>query len=213
MCPTLPFLKQEKGWLANNKLDEYAPTRTQLICMNSRTLYKSLIWIGLISFIAGFVCEVNAIPYFRHLLIIGMIQFGIGTIIWIPIRLKKPILYPFEKRKYKSTGDALFAYLLNNFVLEFWGFCVAFGMIIVILGGSFRQSKQLKFVIAKLEESKQLTEKIGVIQDTGIIVESSIGPGNMKFEFSAYGTKGAARVSVELNDQSGEWEIKNLKYD
>ncbi|WP_436516659.1 hypothetical protein [Ekhidna sp. To15] len=181
--------------------------------MSSRTLYKFLIWTGLISFIAGFICEVNAVLYLRHLLIIGIVLFGIGIIVWLPLRLKKPILHPLNVDKYKSSGDALLAYVFNNYLLEFWGFCVAVAMMIVIIGGSFRTNSRLQIAINKLQESKELEDKIGIIQDTGIIVSSSNSADFMKFELSVYGSKDGARVDVELDNQSGSWEIKELKID
>ena len=89
----------------------------------SKTTYKTLIWIGIILFTAGVIADGNSIPYLRHGAILGPILFVVGIVIWIPHRLKKPILHPLSLKEYKSSVDAIFAFVLNNFMLEFWTFC------------------------------------------------------------------------------------------
>lgn len=182
--------------------------------MNLKTIYKTLIWTGLLLFIAGTVGDANAILYIRHGVTFGPILFAIGTLIWIPLRIKKPILHPFNTNEYKSTVDALFAFMFNNFVLEFWAFCCAFGMLIAIGGGAaMKSSAGFQAAVIKIQEDEQLTHQIGEFRGTGTLVVGSTSSNQAKLKFCAYGTQGATQVNIELEKVSGIWEVNLLKFE
>ncbi|MFT7036295.1 MAG: hypothetical protein ACJA2S_004824 [Cyclobacteriaceae bacterium] len=182
--------------------------------MNLKTTYKTLIWIGIILFIAGVVGDGNSIVYLRQGAVLGPILFVIGTIIWIPIRIKKPILHAFNSDQYKSSADALFAFIINNFTQEFWAFCIAFGMLLVIGGGySMKSSPGFQAAIDKIQYDEELIKRIGEFRETGSLVGGSTSPTEVKIDFSAYGTREGARVNIELKKEDGEWKIIDLKYD
>ena len=181
--------------------------------MNLRTTYKTLIWIGLVLFIAGTVGDANAIPYLRHGAIFGPVLFGIGTIIWIPLRIKKPILHSFNSNEYRSTFDAIFAFMFNNFVLEFWAFCFAFGMFIMISSGTaMKNSVGFRIAVTKIQEDERLLNQIGEFQGTGIFIGGSTSPTKANLDFSAYGTNGGTRVNIEIAKESGDWKVNSLKF-
>lgn len=182
--------------------------------MNLKTTYKTLIWIGILLFIAGVIGDGNSIPYLRHGAIIGPILFAVGTVIWIPLRIRKPILHPFSSNEYKSSGDALFAFVLNNFVQEFWAFCCAFGMLLVIGGGAaMKSSSGFQAAVVKIQEDQQLTNRIGEFKGTGTLVAGSTSSTEISLDFSAYGTNGGTRVGIDLEIEGGNWKITKLKYD
>lgn len=182
--------------------------------MNLKTIYKTLIWTGLLLFIAGTVGDVNAIPYLRRGATFGPVLFAIGTVIWIPLRIKRPILHPFNSNEYKSTFDALFAFMFNNFVLEFWAFCCAFGMLIVIGGGTaMKSSTGFQVAVAKIQEDERLTKQIGEFRRTGTLVAGSTSSTQANLDFSAYGTNGGTRVNIELTKKSGDWVVNSLKFE
>ncbi|MGF1635779.1 MAG: hypothetical protein ACFCUU_01815 [Cyclobacteriaceae bacterium] len=181
--------------------------------MNFKTIYKLLTWTGLILFIIGVIGDLNAISSLRHVSIVGLVFFIIGIFIWIPYRIKKPILQPLNSHEYKSNSDALFAFIFNNFILEFWGFCFAIGMLIVIAGGaSMKNSVGFKVAIAKIQEDERLINRIGQFHGTGILVAGSTGSIMANLEFSAYGTNGGTRVYIKLEKESGEWKVNSFKF-
>lgn len=182
--------------------------------MNIRRTYKTLLWTGLLLFIAGVIGDANAIPYLRYGVTFGSILFMIGTVIWVSLRIKKPILHPYNSNDYKSTFDAFFAFMFNNFILEFWAFCCAFGMLIVIGGGTAMKSTNgFRVAIDKIRTDKQLINQIGDFKEAGILVAGSSGPTEAKLSFSAYGTKGGTKVNISVAKESGEWRVNSLKFE
>ena len=181
--------------------------------MNLKTAYKTLIWTGLLLFIAGTVGDANAIQYLSHGTIYGPVLFGIGTVVWIPLRIKKPILHPFNRTEYRSTFDALFAFMFNNFLLEFWAFCCAFGMLIVIGGGTaMKRSVGFRVAVAKIQGDERLTKQIGEFRGTGTLVAGSTSSSQANLNFSAYGTNGGTRVNIELKKELGDWKVNSLEF-
>lgn len=182
--------------------------------MNLKTTYKALIWAGLLLFVAGTVGDVNAIPYLRHGATLGPVLFAAGTVIWIPLRIKKPILHPYNSNKYKSTLDAQFAFMFDNFVLEFWAFCCAFGMLIAVGGGiAMKSSSGFQVAVAKIQEDEQLLKQIGEFRETGSSVTGSTSSTEANLTFSAYGSKEGTRVQIKLTKESRGWVVNFLKYD
>ncbi|WOK07763.1 hypothetical protein RT717_03880 [Imperialibacter roseus] len=179
-----------------------------------KTIYQTLIWAGILIFITGVICDAKAIEYLRYGAIVGPILFGIGTIIWIPLRIKNPILHPMNFHEYKSTADAFLAFIFNNFMLEFWAFCCAFGMLMVTGGGAaMKSSGGFNAAVTTIMADDELTNRIGEFQGTGILVSGSTSSTKAHLIFSAYGTTGGTRVSISLAKESGQWLTTSLTYD
>ena len=182
--------------------------------MNFRSIYKTLNWTGILLFIAGVIGDANAIPYLRNGATIGPILFIIGTLIWIPLRIKKPILHPYNSEEYNSVADTLFAFVLNNFVLEFWAFCCAFGMLLVLGGGaSMKNTSGFEKAIEIVSIDREIANKIGVYKGTGALVAGTVSSTIADLDFSAYGTKGGTRINIKLSKETGEWILESLKFD
>lgn len=182
--------------------------------MDSKITYKTMVWAGLLIFIAGTVGDAKAIEYMRYGAIVGPILFGIGTIIWIPLRIKNPILQPMNSHEYKSTADAFLAFIFNNFMLEFWAFCCAFGMLMVIGGGAaMKSSGGFNAAVTTILADDELANRIGEFQGTGILVSGSTRSTKAHLNFSAYGTTGGTRVSISLVKESGQWLTTALTYE
>ncbi len=162
---------------------------------------------------AGMVGDANAIPYLRHGAKVGPVLFVIGAIIWITVRIRQPILHPFDSRKYRSQGDAFMAFIFNNFLLEFWAFCLGFAMLIVVGGGSLmKTSPGFKAAIIEIQENDAIMERIGKYGGTGALVSGSTSTYNADLDFSVYGAKGGVRVNISLSKELGYWEVKSLQF-
>ena len=182
--------------------------------MDNKVIYKILIWTGLLIFIVGIIGDANAIPYLRQGAIIGPVLFFLGTIIWIPQRVKNPILHPFNSNKYRTGFDASFAVIFDNFLLEFWTFCCAFGMLIILGGGAaMKSSDGFEAAILLLQEDEKVKNQIGELNGPGVLVGGSTSRTMAKLGFSVYGSKGSARIDIEVIKSSGEWDLVSLEID
>jgi hypothetical protein len=176
-------------------------------------IYKKIIWTELFLFIAGAIGDANAIPYLRHGATLGPILFLLGIIIWIPLRLKNPIPHPFRPKEYKSSLDAVLAFMFNNFVLEFWAFCFGFGMLIILGGGSLMKSSiGFQTAITKIQQDEELKKRIGEYRNIGNLISGSTSSREADLVFSAYGTNGGARVRISITKESNEWQVNFIEY-
>ncbi|MFC2186709.1 hypothetical protein ACFCT7_05255 [Fulvivirgaceae bacterium LMO-SS25] len=103
--------------------------------------------------------------------------------------------------------------MFNNFVLEFWAFCCAFGMLIVVGGGiAMKNSTGFQVAVVKIQEDERLKRQIGEFRGTGSLVTGSTSETQAHLDFSAYGTNGGTRVNIQLTKESGNWTVNSIKF-
>lgn len=182
--------------------------------MNPKRTYKYLIWLGIIIFIIGVIADGRAMPNLRYGAYIGPILFIAGVFIWIPLRLRNPILHSFSSYENQSFVDTAFGFFMDNFMREFWGFCIAFFMFMLLAGGyGIKQSIGYEAAIYEIKSNVEVKTKIGNFQSIGPILGGSTSTEMLKLGFSIYGSKGSSPIRIELKNENGEWKLISLELD
>ncbi len=190
-------------WLKNNIPDH--PEEDRL-----RTRYQVLFWLGFFTFLVGILADLNGVRYLNLFVLIGPAAFFGGMALWLFLRIQRPIVSPYDRKKYATQFDAILAFIFGNFLMEFFGFCVAVSMIWVIDNGiRIKNDKTFMDGIELLKNNPELYALIGDYKETGIMasVEKS-GPFTI-YDFSAYGTKGGTQVSIRLATEDGKVVLKS----
>ncbi|MBW3546140.1 MAG: cytochrome c oxidase assembly factor 1 family protein, partial [Bacteroidetes bacterium] len=138
--------------------------------------------------------------------------FMIGNITWITLRIKKPILEPYDSNKYASSVDAGLAFIFNNFLLEFWGFCIFLWMIaFIFMSVVFKESQGFEAATDFIEHNEEVLNRFGTINSYGTLITGSVSPTYASLGFSVYGSKNSGHITVEVDKNSGEWRLTQLE--
>lgn len=180
--------------------------------MNLKRTYQFLIWSGLIVFIAGIIGDGRAISALSYGAYLGPFLYGVGVIIWVVIRIKKPILHPFSSYENEPTVNTIFLFFMDNFMREFWGFCVAIMMIMLVAGSEMiKQARGYEAAIEELKINPELKSIIGEFNRIGPILGGSTSSQMINLGFSVYGTKGASPIRIKMTKESDKWEFVSLE--
>ncbi|MEQ9305676.1 MAG: hypothetical protein RJQ14_17315 [Marinoscillum sp.] len=175
--------------------------------------YKILLWIGLLIFIIGMIAEINAIDYLYHGLVVGPVFYTVGILWWIPKRLKKPILHPYDPDEYKSTSDAGLAFLMNNFLLEFWAGCCYLVMVMFLAGGLLmKQTEGYQVSEDILETDETVRSEFGKLRGMGHLISGSSSSQNAELLITIFGSEKNGSVKIDIVKQPDRWELEELKF-
>lgn len=179
--------------------------------MNLKRIYKYLIWLGLVIFIIGVIGDGKAIRLLSFGAYLGPLLYVTGIFIWIPLRFKKPILHSFNSNGDQSFINSSFAFFMDNFMREFWGFCIVLLMFMILDSSVIIQSNGYKAAISVIENNAEVKAKIGKFKTVGPIVGGSTSSSMVKLGFSIYGSKDSSPLRIELKNENGKWELTSLK--
>jgi len=175
--------------------------------------YQALIFVGILIFIAGSIGDANAIPFLRHGMVIGPLSFVVGVLIWIPLRIKNPIKYPYSPKDFVSHYDAFWSFMFNNFILEFWAFVCAFTIVILLSTSIFmKHTDAYKKGIEVFKDNTALINKIGKYRGTGLLIGGTITNYCANLDFSVYGSSGGSRVQLKMNNDNGDWVLESFEF-
>jgi len=175
-----------------------------------RTRYQTLFWFGLFTFLVGILADLNGVRYLNLLVLIGPATFFGGMALWLFLRIQRPIVSPYDRMKYATHFDAIMAFLFGNFLMEFFGFCVAISMIWVIDNGiRIKNDTTFREGIELMKYNPELRELIGDFKETGIMATVEKSGANTIYEFSAYGSNGGIQVSMRLATENGKVALKS----
>jgi hypothetical protein len=174
--------------------------------------YKIVIWSALLIFTIGIVGEIKAINYLYHGLIVAPLVFTIGIFMWIPKRIKSPILHPYSPKEYKSVADAVIAYLFNNFLLEFWAGW-SYLLVIGVLAGKllFSQSEGFKSAKILMNQDETVKSEFGEITGIGHLISGSVSDQKASFFLTVFGSLKNGDIQIEVEKSQSEWELKKMK--
>lgn len=180
--------------------------------MNTKFFYKLLIWISLVVFLFAFLGEIFALAPLKALVWTSLIFYLWGVGVWLRIRLKNPIISPYERAEYQTTIDSTLAFIFDNFLVEFWTFCLG-GMILLTLGGEkFMKSKDAyQVALENLKNDPELKSQIGTFEETGFLVGGEIRTNYAELSLSLYGTTKGVRAYITMKKDSLVWEIEKIK--
>lgn len=173
--------------------------------------YKLLIWTSLVAFLFAFIGELLALAPLKPLVwsSLGIYLCGVGF--WIRLRIKKPIISPYERSSYQTSYDSILAFLFDNFLLEFWTFCLGGMMLLTLgLGENFKSQDPYLAALENLKNNPDLIQEIGTFNQTGFLVGGEIQPNFAELSLSLYGTKKGVRAYITMKKDSTTWEIDKL---
>jgi hypothetical protein len=175
-----------------------------------RTRYQILFWVGTFTFLAGILADLNGVRYLNLFVLIGPAAFFGGMALWLFLRIQRPIVSPYNRKKYATQFDAVLAFIFGNFLMEFFGFCVAISMIWVVDNGiRIRNETNFKAGIEILKNNTELKALIGDFMETGIMAWKEKSGHYTIYDFTAYGNKGGTQVSMRLTNDNGKVLIKS----
>ena len=180
--------------------------------MNPKRTYKYLIWSGLILFFTGIIGDGQAILILSYGAYFGPILYVVGVIIWATLRIKKPILHPFSTYRNEPVVNTIFLFFMDNFMREFWGFCMAI-MMMLILGADagFKQSDGYKAALEELKNNEELKNLIGDFKRVGPSVGGSISSSDARLGFSVYGSKNSSPIKIQMSKENQQWKLVSLE--
>jgi len=162
-------------------------------------------------FVIGLVGEFNEVDYLYHGLIIAPVVYTLGILIWLPKRIKLPILHPYSPDDYKSSADAAIAFIFNNFMLEFWAFW-CYLLIVGSIAGKILLSQSDGFKKAEilLKEDVKFRNEYGEINGIGHLMTGSVSNQKANFYFTVFGSEKNGDVQIEVEKLHDEWKLKKM---
>jgi len=173
--------------------------------------YKLLIWISLVVFLFSFIGEILALAPLKPLVWTSLGLYLLGVGFWTRIRFKKPIISPYERSNYQTSYDSILAFLFDNFLLEFWTFCLGAMMLLTLgLGENFKSKDPYQAAIENLKNNPDLIREIGTLNQTGFLVGGEIQTNSARLSLSIYGTKKGVRAYIIMKKDSTVWQVEKL---